>query len=151
MAHDLDPGLALWSSSLERLDATALRRERKRLDTILGKAPPTVDHALAAALQERDRLFIRRRAWMGQSSGESEGRVRSETLNIESALRRIDVRIKTLRNARADREAFLEAHRTGIKRRAALLRAESARHLNIRTTATATTTRPSLRGTADVE
>lgn len=130
MAHDLDQGLADWSVEIGCMDPPSLRRERRRIESVLAKAPPSVEDALAEAVREQERLLARRQLWVRTPARPGE-----QLAALDRSIERIGTRIATLQQRSAERKAFFDSKQLDIRRLAAIRRVENSRNLQARAAA----------------
>ncbi len=145
LAHEADPTATVVRNLFDGWDLQALRKERKRLEAVLWRAPASVDQALQAAILRRDALLAQRQAWTRRleqpnlRTGHPRARARTrnatprrELERIERAIVAVDARLAAIRNRHATRQAYLGAHAEETKRLGLVRRAESARELKVR-------------------
>ena len=145
LAHEADPTAAAVRDLFEGWTLQALRAERRRLESVLDRAPARVDEALQAAIRRRDTLLTQRQLWTrrlerpnlrsrrGRSSlHQAETTVRRQLDEIERSLIAVENRLGALRARQSTRQAFLADHEEDVKRLALVRRAETARELKVR-------------------
>ncbi len=154
MAHELDDASASVDISwLAHASLAELRRERRRVGTILAKAPPPVDGAIEKLTASRDALLARRQAWLATSARtganglepvdaergldqrEVDGlsaQAKEVVASINRRIARTEQGLIRLANRQKERYAFLDDHASELATAEALRLAEAAKELQVR-------------------
>jgi hypothetical protein len=149
LAHDADPSAERVRSDFGGWNLGQLRRERDRLEAILGDAPLDVSAALVAAGRRHDALAAKRRSWTDRiATAQRDARswsphnrraaspvvdkAQRELASIDASLAGLEVRIGALRSQWQRRHAYFESHAEDVDRFNLVRRAEQARELQVR-------------------
>lgn len=128
MIHDTDPdALAVGRSRGE--DLASLLAERRSLESALAAGPPDVATLLHEAIEERDRVRTRSKAF------DSARRRPAARVLDERALDRADRRVELLHRRNRTRAEFLAAHAPEVDRLRIVRRSELAREATLRASA----------------